>query len=84
MEVVMSGLMDEREFHIFQLMARMVEMVFNKRDEWDHDDVFLFGKLAKRFNILIEENVGLHACVVTAHNLIHVEEDVFRFSRGMD
>ncbi|CAB3977436.1 Hypothetical predicted protein [Paramuricea clavata] len=75
-----SGLMDEREFHIFQLMARMVEMVFNKRDEWDHDDVFLFGKLAKRFNILIEENVGLHACVVTAHNLIHVEEDVFRFS----
>jgi hypothetical protein len=80
MEVVMSGLMDEREFHIFQLMARMVEMVFNKRDEWDHDDVFLFGKLAKRFNILIEENVGLHACVVTAHNLIHVEEDVFRFS----
>ncbi|CAB4026572.1 Hypothetical predicted protein [Paramuricea clavata] len=80
MEVVMSGLMDEREFHIFQLMARMVEMVFNKRDEWDHDDVFLFGKLAKRFNILIEENVGLHACVVTVHNLIHVEEDVFRFS----
>jgi hypothetical protein len=63
MEVVMSGLMDERELHIFQLMARMVEMVFNKRDEWDHDDVFLFGKLAKRFNILIEENVGLHACL---------------------
>lgn len=40
---------------------------------------FLFGKLAKRFNILIEENVGLHVCVVTAHNLIHAEEDVFRF-----
>lgn len=33
--------MDERKFHIFQLMARMVEMVFNKRNEWDHDDVFL-------------------------------------------
>ena len=80
MEVVLSGLLDEREFHIFQLLARMVELVFNKRKEWDHDDVILFGKLAKRFNILIEENVGLHACVVTAHNLIHVEDDVFRFS----
>lgn len=80
MEVVLRGLIDETEFHIFQLIARMVEMVFNKRDQWDRDDVVLFGKLAKRFNILIEENIGLHASVVTAHNLLHVEEDVFRFS----
>ena len=80
MEFVLNGLLDQGEFHIFQLMARMVELVFNKRKEWDHDDVLLFGKLAKRFNVLIEENVGLHACVVTAHNLIHVEDDVFRFS----
>ena len=80
MDVILNGLLDEGEFHIFQLMARMVELVFNKRKEWDLNDVFLFGKLAKRFNILIEENVGLHACVVTAHNLIHVEDDVLRFS----
>ena len=80
MEVVLNGLLDPGEFHIFQLMARMVELVFNKRKERDHDDILLLGKLAKRFNILIEENVGLHACVVTAHNLIHVEDDVFRFS----
>ena len=43
MEVVMSGLIDEGELHIFQLMARMVEMVFNKRDEWDHDVSFCLG-----------------------------------------
>ena len=79
MEFVLNGLLDQGEFHIFQLMARMVELVFNKVKEWDHDDVLLFGNSAKRFNLLIEENVGLHACIVTAHNLIHVDDDIFRF-----
>ena len=43
-------------------------------------DVWLFDKLAKRFNILIEELWGLSSCRVTVHNLMHIADDTFRFS----
>ena len=44
------------------------------------DNVMLFDHLAKRHNILVEEQLGLDQCVVTAHNLEHTVEDILRFS----
>ena len=58
----------------------MTELVFNKRDGWSHDDAKLFRIIAARYLILLEESKGLAACTITAHNLLHVNEDAMRFS----
>lgn len=78
-EVIMADLLEEREFHIWQLIVRMTELVFGIRAGWNHDDVNLFEKLAQRYLILTEEQRGITACVKTAHNLIHIPQDVLRF-----
>ena len=80
-EVIFDVLMDcSIDYHIWQLIVRMTELVFRQREVWEHSDAALFGRMAKRFVILIEENYGIQSCLVTAHNLQHVEEDVWRFS----
>ncbi|PFX25230.1 hypothetical protein AWC38_SpisGene10165 [Stylophora pistillata] len=47
---------------------------------WTYKNIELFNKLAWRHNILVEETFGLEACVITEHNLIHVADDIYRFS----
>ena len=79
-EVIIGDLLEEMDFHMWQLIVRMTELVFGKRDGWNHEDVNVFAKLAKRYLILIEEQRGLTACVITAHNLIHIPGDAMRFS----
>lgn len=76
----MKDLLEEMEFHMWQITVRMTELVFGKRDGWSYEDVNLFERLAKRYLILNEEERGLTACVVTAHNLCHISEDAMRFS----
>lgn len=68
------------DFHLLQLTARMVELVFEKRDVWEIGDVLLFKAMAMRYMILIEECKGLTACLVTAHLLQHTADDAIRFS----
>lgn len=68
------------DFHLLQLTARMVELVFHKRDGWNLEDVDLFKTMAMRYMILIEECKDLTACLVTAHSLQHTAEDAIRFS----
>ena len=55
----------------------MVTMVFNccRTHGWTYRNVELFSKIASRQNILVEEVFGLEACVVTEHNLIHVDDN---------
>lgn len=79
-EVIFDGLLGPMDYHIWQLIVRMTELVFRQREVWEHDDASLFGRIAKRFVILLEENYGIESCLVTAHNLQHVEEDTWRFS----
>lgn len=79
-EVILAGLLEPQEYHIWQLVTRMTEMTFNKRNGWSHDDVVLFEKLAKRYIILLEEQRGVTACRVTVHNLLHIPGDALRFS----
>ena len=77
----MGGLIENEEFSIWVLAARMAEMVYYYgRNGWKEDDVLLFDNLAKRHIILVEEQLGLDQCVVTAHNLEHAAEDILRFS----
>ena len=68
------------EYHLWQLTARMTELLFNKRNGWSLDDVLLFQSLAKRYIILNEEHRGHSACRITVHNIQHIPDDALRFS----
>jgi len=78
---VLGGLIEDSEFQIWCLVARMVEMVyFYGRAGWEEDDLLLFNNLSMRHLILVEEELGLDQCVVTAHNLEYTTEYIIRFS----
>ena len=52
-------------------------MVFNFRDGWSEDKLKLFHSLAKRYLVMLEETAGQWECTVTAHNLLHIVEDIY-------
>ena len=80
-ECILGGLIDDEQFKIWVLAARMAEMVYYYgRNGWQEHDLYLFENLAKRHMILVEEQLGLDQCVVTARNLEHAAEDILRFS----
>lgn len=79
-EVILAGLLEPMDYHLWQLTVRMTELIFNHHNMWSHDDLQLFEHLAKRFIILNEEQRGLTACRITVHNLQHISEDAYRFS----
>ena len=79
-ELLLAGLLEPMEYHLWQLTARMTELLFNKRNGWSLDDVLLFQSLAKRYIILNEEHRGLTACRITVHNIQHIPDDALRFS----
>ena len=78
-ELIFDGLLGPTDYHIWQLIVRMSELVFRQREGWEYSDA-LFGRMATRFIILLEENYGIESCLVTTNNLQHVAEDAFRFS----
>lgn len=79
-EVILSNFLQPDDYHLWQLTCRMTELVFKKRDGWQHEHAQLFHILAKRYLTLLEESKGIKACTVTTHNLLHVQEDAMRFS----
>ena len=66
-------------YNLLQLLARITEMVFNFRDGWSEDMLKTFDSLVKRFVIMLEETTGQWECTITAHNLLHIVEDIVRF-----
>lgn len=80
-DCVLQGLVPDREYDIWYLVARMTELVFSTgRDCWTDNDIELFTRLAKRYAIVVEETLGVNQCVVTSHNISHLPEDIRRFS----
>ena len=81
-EVILNDLMDAKEFQCWTLLVQMIQMVFNccRLNGWREEDIELFNNAAWRHNIMVEETFGLAACVITEHNLIHVSDDIYRFS----
>lgn len=56
-------------------------MVFNAgRCGWTKDDIDLLHNLIIKHNILTEEVEDLTSCVITLHSLIHMPEEIERFS----
>ena len=78
-EVMFADLLEDMDYHIWQLTVRMNELVFSKRDGWSLEDAHLFFKLASRYVILTEEHRGFTSCVVTEHNPLHISSDALRF-----
>ena len=74
--------MPAKEFQCWTLLVQMTQMVFNccRFCGWREQDIELFRNVAWRHNIMVEETFGLDACVVTEHNLVHVADDICRFS----
>lgn len=76
-----GGLLPEDEFHVWTLFVRITELVFGPgRDGWTSNMITLLERLVQRHNILFEEVAGLEKCVITLHNLLHIPEDIYRFS----
>ena len=58
-ECVLGRLIEDKEFKIWVLVARMAEMVyFYGRAGWEEDDLLLFNNLSKRHMIVVEEELG--------------------------
>ena len=77
-ECVLGGLLPDREYHAWVLCALITVMVL--RSGWRNEDLKLLENLIRRDNILSEEMEGSTSCVITLHNLIHMPEDIQRFS----
>jgi len=77
-EFVLGGILPSNFYHVW---IRIVELVFYRgRNGWTNNLLELLEKLIWRHNILTEETEGLHSCVITMHNLVHLPEDTRRFS----
>lgn len=77
----MGGLLPDREYHAWELIVRITELLFNTgRTSWTAFDSNLLHHLIARHNILTEEVQGVKSCVVTLHNLLHIPEDINEFS----
>lgn len=49
-ETVLQGVFPEEELHIWYLLARMKELVYNQgRNGWTDEEIGLFRNLAKRY-----------------------------------
>ena len=80
-EYVLGGLLPDEEYRVWITIVRITEMVYSTcRCGWNGEDLDLLKNLILRHNILTEEVEGLKSCVVTLHNLLHLPEDVERFS----
>ncbi|XP_019864427.1 PREDICTED: uncharacterized protein LOC109593768 [Amphimedon queenslandica] len=80
-EYVLGGKLPDEHYKVWILIVRIVEMTFNtERSGWSEDSLKLLQHLIWRHNILTEETQGLHSCVVSLHNLVHLPDDIMRFS----
>ena len=78
-EYVLGGILPEDEYHVWILIVRIAEMIFQiGQSGWSDDDIQLLKQLILRHNILTEEVEGLKSCVVTLHNLIHYPANAFQ------
>uniref|UniRef100_A0A7M5V1D4 Uncharacterized protein n=2 Tax=Clytia hemisphaerica TaxID=252671 RepID=A0A7M5V1D4_9CNID len=79
-EILFFGKVPEQEYHLVYLNARIVELLFHHRDGLKESEVQALRNICWRRLILLEEDVGESQCVITAHNSIHIADDLERFS----
>ena len=80
-EYILGGLLPDEHYHVWITLVRMTEIIYNiGRDGLTNTDLILLRQLILRHNILTEETEGMKSFVVTLHNLLHLPDDINRFS----
>jgi len=80
-EWILEGLLPPEEYEIWSTLPRLTELHYvSGRNGWTSDMITQNQNLALKFNILSEEIQGLQMCRITNHNLLHLSEDLERFS----
>jgi len=80
-EVVLGGVLPDSHFEVWRSVVRIVECLFGcGRNGVKLDMLRTLEKLIWRHNILTEEVEGGKSCVISLHNLIHLSDDIRRFS----
>ena len=80
-ECVFGGHLPDEVYNVWVLIVRITEMVFCcGRNGISGGMLKLLDKLIWRHNILSEEIEGEKMCVISLHNLVHLPDDIKRFS----
>ena len=80
-EFTLKGIIPEENYQAWILIVRITELIFNTcRSGWTPESVDLLRMLIWRHNILTEEVEGFQNCTITLHNLLHLVDDIKRFS----
>ncbi len=80
-EYVLGGILPDEDYHVWITIVRITELVFGSgRKGWTSESTELLRRLIWRHNTLTEEVQGIDSCVITLHNLVHLPEDIERFS----
>ena len=80
-ESILGGLLPNEHYHVWITLVRITEMIFGSgRDGMSSTDLMLLKQLILRHNVLTEEREGMKSCVITLHNLLHIPDDIIRFS----
>ena len=78
-EMLFMDELTQDEYHLTFLTARIVELLFHHRTGLDESEMEILRNICWRRIILLEEMVGGKECVITAHNSLHIAEDMERF-----
>ena len=80
-EYIFGGILPDKYYHTWVLIVRITELVFScGRSGFTRDTLQLLYNLIWRHKILTEEVEGGQSCVISVHNLLHLPEDIERFS----
>ena len=80
-EMILGSILPDNHYDVWILIVRIVELVFScGQNGWTQESLKLLENLIWRHNILTEEMEGLHSCVLTVHNLLHLPDDIRCFS----
>uniref|UniRef100_A0A7M5XBD8 Uncharacterized protein n=1 Tax=Clytia hemisphaerica TaxID=252671 RepID=A0A7M5XBD8_9CNID len=77
--VLADSNLDAVEYHLVWLTARIVELLFHHRAGLKRHEVETLNKICWRRLIFLEEEIGKEQCVITAHNSLHIGENLERF-----
>ena len=80
-ELILDRVIPEENYQAWILIVRITELIFNTcRSRWTTDSVDMLRMLIWRHNILTEEAEGFQHCTISLHNLLHLVNDIKRFS----
>ena len=80
-ELVLGGIIPDDKYDAWASLVRIVELVFGcGRSGITRDALQTLEKLIWRHNVLTEESERAKSCVISLHNLIHLSDDIKRFS----